>query len=815
MTTSPAVQARWDKQLLNACRYGHVSEVDILLSKGANINYSDPDDPFGANCLSEASRRGKAQIVQLLIERGVSVNTKISHDITALHLACERGHVNVVQVLLDNGCSPAPAELFNLDTPLHYAAASDHDAICKLLVDSGVDINIQNRTGDTPLHIAVANDRSSSTTMLLELGADLAITNHAEMTPLVVGQLAKCKAALEAMQPFLDKLKAEEQIEKKLKEKEQIESRKNTIKKTLDLSGSNSHRLKGVSEDDELKYTEEELMSGGGPSGGGHDVHSSNHGVLDHLQRDVVFKKGFMSKQGKKFKHFHERYFILWSNGLMNYYAKEHTIFANYTEKSKQDKSSSGSHGNHGNTGSVSPSNTDLLSAASPSILQDDASPVSVSTEQHLKSPVTFTSLNTPSVSVDESGDEMSPKDIAEADAKGKRPKQKRKSTLRKLGLKSDVIRPKGIIDINDLIETQFLEFADNAPGWALITAEREWKFKCKSDRERREWIAAVHAVNYGISPFDFQNLGMDIKYQHNTMLLSPSQNSFIKEHGAASSDSVNAVAQGWMYKLGAAVRGLEQNYWRKRWVSLYEKPARLAYAQHPYSASDLMDDLEAVHSPVSPPELQLNDDMKENADSAMAAASELSPVSVQSPLSVQKSNGSSGSKRKGKKRSNVLKGEIELNEVTNIIKIGNNDIIKNKYRAPTVHVFALITEARTWVFACKTAEECSMWFDRIRFFLPDQWRNENANVDMAELLRADRVKTMVGDQEDHKKGKGAKKSDDDTVMSKLLRKVSSAGEKLGIIEQYSTISGVQPKGTITDYNDAVSLIGKDEKEEE
>eukprot|EP00483_Globobulimina_turgida_P007762 UN07777 len=65
-------------------------------------------------------------------------------------------------------------------------------------------------------------------------------------------------------------------------------------------------------------------------------------------KRDVVFKKGFLQKQGKKFKHFHERYFILWSNGLMNYYSKEHTIFANYAEKSKQKKpdrnSNSGDH---------------------------------------------------------------------------------------------------------------------------------------------------------------------------------------------------------------------------------------------------------------------------------------------------------------------------------------------------------------------------------------------------------------------------------------------------------------------------------------
>merc|ERR1711933_144525 len=80
--------------------------------------------------------------------------------------------------------------------------------------------------------------------------------------------------------------------------------------------------------------------------------------------------------------------------------------------------------------------------------------------------------------------------------------------------------------------------------------------------------------------------MGMNISYKDNTMLLEPSQNGFIKNKHGMNEES-NAVAQGWMFKLGAAVRGLEQNYWKKRWVSLYKQPARLAYAQHPYSIQD------------------------------------------------------------------------------------------------------------------------------------------------------------------------------------------------------------------------------------
>merc|ERR1712154_511205 len=75
-----------------------------------------------------------------------------------------------------------------------------------------------------------------------------------------------------------------------------------------------------------------------------------------------------------------------------------------------------------------------------------------------------------------------------------------------------------------------------------------------------------------------------NVSYKDNMRLLEPEKNSFINNIGGVES---NAVAQGWMFKLGAAISGLEQNYWKKRWVSLYKKPPRLAYAQHPYSTND------------------------------------------------------------------------------------------------------------------------------------------------------------------------------------------------------------------------------------
>mmetsp|Transcript_24476 Transcript_24476/g.29882 ORF Transcript_24476/g.29882 Transcript_24476/m.29882 type:complete len:363 (+) Transcript_24476:31-1119(+) len=163
----------YNQKLLNACRYGNIKEVNAFISKGADINYSDMNDPFQCTCLTEASRCNKENIVKLLLLKGVNVNQTISHNITSLHLACERGHINVVRILLkENNINIKCKELFNLDTPLHILCESNNYDIIPLLVEHKNNreniIKIKNRTGDTPLHLSCVNDRYESTKAILK-----------------------------------------------------------------------------------------------------------------------------------------------------------------------------------------------------------------------------------------------------------------------------------------------------------------------------------------------------------------------------------------------------------------------------------------------------------------------------------------------------------------------------------------------------------------------------------------------------------------------------------------------------------------------
>jgi ankyrin repeat protein len=78
-----------------------------------------------------------------LLDEGVDVNTKFRYDRTALSFAADRGHVDVVKVLLERGADVTMKDTFYNATALTWAVSPamdrkpQHTDVVRLLLEHG------------------------------------------------------------------------------------------------------------------------------------------------------------------------------------------------------------------------------------------------------------------------------------------------------------------------------------------------------------------------------------------------------------------------------------------------------------------------------------------------------------------------------------------------------------------------------------------------------------------------------------------------------------------------------------------------------
>uniref|UniRef100_A0AAY4BIR6 Acyl-CoA-binding domain-containing protein 6 n=1 Tax=Denticeps clupeoides TaxID=299321 RepID=A0AAY4BIR6_9TELE len=106
-------------------------------------------------------------VTKAIESKKVDVNTKDEEGRALLHWACDRGHKDLVSVLLQNN-----ADINSQDdegqTALHYASACEFPDIVELLLRAGADPSIKDQEGSLPEEVTESSDISS---MLCEYSA--------------------------------------------------------------------------------------------------------------------------------------------------------------------------------------------------------------------------------------------------------------------------------------------------------------------------------------------------------------------------------------------------------------------------------------------------------------------------------------------------------------------------------------------------------------------------------------------------------------------------------------------------------------------
>ena len=215
--------------LIEACMSGNANVVNALLQHGADVSAVIKDT--GDNALHMASRRGHAEVVESLLtspstvvdkkavdeaainNNGAVLRILLSHDakvdmsllqaaafigsnsavklyidkgdlardatcdVSALIIAAQEGHVDVVRTLLTAHVDPNRRDAEG-KTALYWAAAEGHDDVAALLIAHGADVHLAEYSqGKTPLHVA-ASAGHSKVAMLLSSSTSTSAMAH-------------------------------------------------------------------------------------------------------------------------------------------------------------------------------------------------------------------------------------------------------------------------------------------------------------------------------------------------------------------------------------------------------------------------------------------------------------------------------------------------------------------------------------------------------------------------------------------------------------------------------------------------------------
>ncbi|XP_062512444.1 uncharacterized protein LOC134188264 [Corticium candelabrum] len=105
----------------------------------------------------------------MLIAKGAQVNATDGNGDTSLHVACQKGNTNTVDVLVEND---ADCNVVNVcgETLLHLACKSRVECVelCDKLISHGVNPHIADREGNLPLHVALKNRLAKTFGCLLQ-----------------------------------------------------------------------------------------------------------------------------------------------------------------------------------------------------------------------------------------------------------------------------------------------------------------------------------------------------------------------------------------------------------------------------------------------------------------------------------------------------------------------------------------------------------------------------------------------------------------------------------------------------------------------
>ena len=161
--------------MIYACLSGRKDIFEVLIENGANI--------LAINCLHLVSVKGNVEIMKILLEKGLDVNSRNGKGDTPLLITCLNGQAKAAHFLLKNGAN-FQAVNKHLYNGLHIVA--EYDGMyaslletAKVLLEEGADATMKTHQGLTPFHLAVRKPNLPFLKVLYDFRPTFDVKDHA------------------------------------------------------------------------------------------------------------------------------------------------------------------------------------------------------------------------------------------------------------------------------------------------------------------------------------------------------------------------------------------------------------------------------------------------------------------------------------------------------------------------------------------------------------------------------------------------------------------------------------------------------------
>jgi ankyrin repeat protein len=170
------------QKMSEALLSGNILAIEILLEIGIPMNLEQLTKETLEDLIFSAVKERNTTIIKSIIHTGIDLNIKNNIGFTLIHNASLE--IETLEILINAKVNVNMQDKFGR-TSLHWAESRGDIDVCKILLDAGADVNIQEmENGQTALHSAIWKKDIKIAQMLLNAGAVVNLKDKKKRTVL-------------------------------------------------------------------------------------------------------------------------------------------------------------------------------------------------------------------------------------------------------------------------------------------------------------------------------------------------------------------------------------------------------------------------------------------------------------------------------------------------------------------------------------------------------------------------------------------------------------------------------------------------------